>query len=90
MPLTEVNHQAQPDHPSRMPLAEANHQSQPGHPSRMLLVEVNRETQPDHPFWMSLAEANHLFINNYSFDNLVFVLTQYGDIHDKTFHKLTL
>jgi hypothetical protein len=31
-----------------------------------------------------------LFINNYSFDNLVFVLTQYGDIHDKTFHKLTL
>jgi len=41
----------------------------------MPLAKANHETQPDHPFQMSLAEANHLFINNYSFDSLVFVLT---------------
>jgi len=39
---------------------------------------------------MSLAVANHLFINIYSFDRLVSALTQYGNIHDKAFHKLAL
>jgi hypothetical protein len=39
---------------------------------------------------MPLAEANQLFINIYSFDSLVFVLTQYGNIHGRAFHKLTL
>jgi hypothetical protein len=28
MPLAKANHEAQPDHPSRMPLAKANQQSQ--------------------------------------------------------------
>ena len=28
MPLAKANHQAQPDHPSRMPLAKAHQQSQ--------------------------------------------------------------
>jgi len=31
MPLAEVNHQAQPGHPSWMLLAKVNQQSQPGH-----------------------------------------------------------
>jgi hypothetical protein len=45
---------------------------------------------PGHPFWMPLAIANNLFINIYSFDILVSVITQYSNIHDKAFHKLTL
>ena len=39
---------------------------------------------------MPLAEANQLFINIYSFGSLVSVLTQYSNIHDRAFHKLTL
>jgi hypothetical protein len=39
---------------------------------------------------MPLAETNNLFINNYSFDNLVFIVTQYGEIYNRVFHKLAL
>jgi len=45
---------------------------------------------PGHPLMMPLAETNHLLINKYSLDDLVFILTWYYDIHDKTFHKLAL
>jgi hypothetical protein len=39
---------------------------------------------------MSLAEANQSFVNIEAFDNLIYVLTQYGNIHDKVSHNSTL
>jgi hypothetical protein len=39
---------------------------------------------------MSLAEANQSFVNIKAFDNLIYVLTQYGNIHDKVSHNSTL
>jgi len=42
MPFTKINHQPQPNHPSRMLLPKANHQAQFGHPSRMPVAEANQ------------------------------------------------
>ena len=39
---------------------------------------------------MQLAVANQFFISIYSFDSLMFVQTQYNNIHDRAFHILTL
>jgi hypothetical protein len=39
---------------------------------------------------MSLVEANHQSQKNHSHDGLIFTLTRYHDIRNKTFHILAL